>query len=446
MLRVTRVGFQVGGFIKEDARVIPVPDSTLLNSFHRNNWLTNVVIERAWQTDVTMSQSTLAEERWGLRSRPVMTQRAQLTGLSQNESADLLMHFARLAQHGCPTPLYPDRTRLTQVYSTGNRIYCDTTHRRFFIGQRVSIVPRDWGVVSVSGTYTPVEYALISSVTSTYLDLVDPLSSSTGYQVGSWVYPLFDAHPILRVDYNRSTRQIIDGVLSWTEVSGASTIPSVLQTPSGTPETFVYHDGLPIFDMTMNGTILGSVVREGAAFVSGRGGSTSVHGPTSRLTIDAEFKLVTRANWWRMASFFDLVQGRAFPFWFVNPQRLWELDSVQSSTKFRVKRTHFYYMFDPTSGASLNEPTWLQWFALVETDGTVHISKILDVEEVTQDTWDITVSDALPTSGIKRITAAHKSRLGEDYIEENWYTFGTVTTRLSLMEVLNEKTVSITNL
>ena len=446
-IRVSRIGLQVAGYWQRLGRVVPASPGSIFSSLYRNNWVSNVSIERAWMTDVTMSHSGLAEERWSLRSRPLLTQTTQFTGLSQNDSANLLIHLARQSQHGNPTPIYSDRTKLSSAYSGGSRIFCDASHRRFFPGQRIAIVPTDWGTVSITGVHAPTEYALISSVTDTHIDLEGPLLSSSGYEIGSWIFPLFDSEPVLNIGYDRTTRQIIDGTITWVEKSGLSTIPSLTNSTHVTVPSFSQYDGLPILDSTMNGSIAGRVTREGTTLSSGRASRTSVFGKINRFGIEAEFKMISRLDWWRLASFFDEVKGRMGAFWLVNPQRLWDLVSIQSSTVFRVRKTHYYYVFDPTlSDSTDGKPPWLEWFSIVQDDGTVSISKIASVAEVSQDIWDITVSDSLPITNVSRVTAAHRSRFVEDTMKENWFTLDIVTTKLSMTEVLTEQSISIPNI
>jgi hypothetical protein len=404
-------------------------------------------MERAWQTDVTRGFDSSAEERWSLRERPVITQTVQLTGMDQNSSADLLTTFARYGQHAQPAPIYSDRTKLTQEYSSGNRLFCDTTYRRFFLGQRIAVASRSWGVQNVGGAYALAEYATIKAITDTYIDIDNPLLSVDPYSIGSLVYPLFDSEPVLNISYDRVTRGIIDGAVTWIERSAQSTLPSLLSSPHVALPVFALHEGLPIFDAKMNGQISGAVTRSGTRFQSGRGSVIDIQGELSHFNITADLRFIDRVSWWRLTSFFDTVRGRTYPFWFVNPQRLWELLSVQSTTVFRVARTHYWQVFDPTASVSSDgKPSWLNHFALVENDGTVNISTIVSVAEISKDVWDITVADPLPTSNVRRITAAHKARFDSDVLSDEWITFDVVTTQMSMMQLHDEMEVVITNL
>jgi hypothetical protein len=96
--------------------------------------------------------------------------------------------------------------------------------------------------------------------------------------------------------------------------------------------------------------------------------------------------------------------------------------------------------------SSDGKPSWLNHFALVENDGTVNISTIVSVAEISKDVWDITVADPLPTSNVRRITAAHKARFDSDVLSDEWITFDVVTTQMSMMQLHDEMEVVITNL
>lgn len=104
------------------------------------NWRDKVITETTWKTGVQAARSG-SEQRAGLRLRPVRVVEALTHGWSCDEAAKLRTMIMRFAHARSLVPIYSDRQRLTGWVppSTTNTYLCDTTNRRFFVGQRVIV-------------------------------------------------------------------------------------------------------------------------------------------------------------------------------------------------------------------------------------------------------------------------------------------------------------------
>ena len=116
--------------------IVPIALPSLLPRAMMANWKTEVILESAYLTSVSVAD-TLAEDRRSLIRNPYRTQFINLSGLSRQESAQIQAHFLRTSDERIPVPLYCDFAGVTSA--TGVDIFCDPSLRRFFPGGRILI-------------------------------------------------------------------------------------------------------------------------------------------------------------------------------------------------------------------------------------------------------------------------------------------------------------------
>lgn len=411
---------------------LPLPSP--LNNLLLVNWADSVSLSGSYQTDVTPSRVSGAEDRQSLIDKPAREMQLTYTGLDRGRSTQMWMNLARMAEQRTVSPLPQDQTETSAASS--NRfdnglganvtdLTCDTTLRRFFVGARAVVIQRS------AEQIVKLEVAEIATVTDTVL---------TVYQLGSTfpansvVMPLIDAEIELKNSGRFKTDSVFNVKVRLKEVPGPSALERT-QTSAPTADT---HEGLPIWNIPINWgrSVKSGIVRAGKVTKQGRGATVAVRESRPRFehALDVEDE---RAEVWSALQWFDWATGRRQAFWLVAPNVIYTPVSV-STTQVAV---------DPI-GLLDDHEDFLENVAVVLNDGTVYIRGIDSITLVSGE-WRIVFDAVIPSislSDIAYVTSAHKVRFQADNYQERWVspTWGGIS--MSMVDLLSEEDAAISNL
>ena len=390
----------------------------------RANWSNEVKTSTAWNTDVATAKS-VAEQRRGLTGRPSRRSSATLFGLTLSQTASLTSFLQRSAQSRSLFPLFSDQSRATAA-SSGSTINCPTDYRRVSVGSRVVIMSEASGAFDVR---------TVISKTSSTITVDSPLS--TTFPIDSLVLPLLESRVLLS-----SAGLIITDRLGSAKVEGYElpgpwcADPSA--APNSTPAGFSSYLGHPILDIPLNYTSpLGfEINREGAHTGTGISQAVEVFGSRARVSLELPFLFTSRAEWWKLNTLLDSRCGRTFPFWVPSPTEDYEVDSYTvSGLKVKANGPELDWQYRP-------------YIYLAKLDGTVQVRTVVShLRSGGLDTLVLDTPFTSPTSGspVSRVGICYLARLDSDEIEESWITDETCEVTLKVVELLEEKSVTITN-
>ena len=427
-LRLGRMGVEALGNYQRLKNMEPNELPDVLPNLLSHNWTATAKMDSSFETDVTISTESSAEERRQLVDRPYRTMQVHFTALTKRDLNLLTMTIQRLSlQRMTPVPVYTDYTKTT-ASASGMSIPCDTRFRRFFENQRVVI--HDWS----SRRPGNVEYAQIDTLTDTEITLVDPLSGT--FPKGSRVYPIMEAEISLGSDMALPSDETLEADMLVREVTGYSAMPRTVQNYED-PDGFELYQDRPILDLQKDWTdgLRGGYSRDGQQFKSGRAQIAFVSGDRPRFWFEARFT-ATRANFWPLLNFFDSRLGRLRAFWVLNPSSAFEPTVLQTNL-VRMK----------PAGDIADWQSFFKQIAIIKKDGTKYLRGVASIVE-DSGLWVVTFDEAIPSTDladVRRITSAHLVRFQEDGLSEEWLSDGLVRTSLSMIEVLDEGAQELEN-
>lgn len=403
---------------------LPLP-SPLPNLFLAD-WRVQVQMETAFQTSVSASATTIAEERRQLIDRPERTLTLTFLELTKDSANRLWMNIIRYANERLPLPLYQDQMTTT-ASSTATVINVVPLLRRVFSGARVVIFD-----LGTDGQPDQIEYATILTVNPTTIGLSTTLVNT--YAAGAFVFPVMD----IEVDLDSSagvlpTDQMFEVSLTVSEKLGSSSLDVLVDgNPSGFP-TYLGHPVLNI-NPDWKSSITPSVVGGGKSYGQGRGLVVKPQGDRPRLSYDMSILTLNRSDSWDVLNFFESRAGRRRPWWFTSPHTLFEIFAINTA-----------YVDVEVSGNIEDVQDFVPFVAIVEKDGTVTIRGVASVTLVSGKwrlTFDTTIT-APALADIERVTSAHLVRQRKDFFKESWITDEHCEFRVESMDLLQEKTALI---
>lgn len=409
---------------------LSVPDSELHVLFH--NWAEAARMESSWLTRVTPAHGTLAEERWGLRDRPLRSQTLTWLARSAEQAAFIQANLRRLTNERFPVPVYMDQSLVTQTSpgAAGSdvTVYCDTLERRLFVGQRIAIV-------EVDGSYQPTGNYMIRFVEEIAPDRL-VVNSQLSFEVVARrgvVFPMMDVEPTLTAQSVYYTGTAILVTLTVTEVPGPSALPA---TDHGLPAGFPDYKGYPILTLQHDYTaqLNHGRFRDGEIVEGGRAPIPYLRGPRSR----QESEIVVRedrAGGFPAVRFFDSREGRLNAFWSIDPDQFF-VASAYADTHVDVAPTGLFSDFDQE---------WDQ-VGLVFKDGTHVVRSVDSVTDLTTH-WRIDPTEDFPSgyslADLERVARARLSRLKSDTLSETWRTENVHESTVAFVEILNERAATL---
>lgn len=411
-------------------RLTPLELPAVLSQWLIANWGEPIQVTSEYTTDVSTAVTT-NEERLQLADRPLRTQSVRLTGLNAARSAEILMSVMRLGTERQVWPLYSDHSRVTATSAgAGDQLYLDTRYRRFFLNGLIMV--HDW---SAAAGIQNVEIHQIREIYDDHIRTYDPLTLT--FNAGDRVYPLLDAELQLENSHQLVVPAYATATVEVTEVSGGSALPATV--PRGDDGFSDTYSGLAIFspraDWTRGASV--SVIRSGTAGSVGRARVIEVSGDRPRLEFTQDFAFLSRADWWDLHRFLDARRGRAYPFWYVAPHRLFEPVSMTS--------------VDITVKALKNiedVEAFIQYLGFRLYDGTQAIRGVDGVTDNLDGTWTIDFDSSLlgvTIDDVRTLTSAHLVRLASDAVTESWTTDEVVEMRVTFRELPRDEAASLTS-
>lgn len=423
-IRLSRDGVEVVSRRPPHA-IVPGDEPSILPKLSLANWQEALTIDAGWSTDVGTARSG-AEDRRALRDRPTRALKIPFTGLTQQEASEFWFNLQAFADARLLLPFYTDYSDLI-AESSGATLYCDTRYRRFFRGGRVVVheIVNDRFVVGV-------EYATIHEILSDRLILTEALEGT--YPKWSRVYPVVETETSLEQSAIFDNDQASTMELIVAEVFGRSAFPP--STPNGVVPTGVrFYDGHPIqpFFRSEGAKPVGSIVRAGNQYASGRTVVTELLEEKPRIRWDLQFAGHTRADAWQILQWLDYCQGRFRAFWMGDIGHFFELRAVNANS---------------IDIAPWSRVEWIEKFApaivLEPRDGSAPVfRRITGVTEepvgmgsVYRIAFDEPV--ALSIDEVRRTTTGRLSRFLTDGYRETWFTTERAVFDTQVHEVLNE--------
>lgn len=393
-------------------------------------WAGQMSVVTNYRTAIQQAVST-AEQRFGRSHAPLREISCTVEGFTPEESGLLMAASHRFAKAKSLVPLYAD-----QVETTANAAISATvlsisggSHTRISTGGRV--------VVLGKGMNPDQQHiSIVNSVGPSSITLATGLPSA--FAAGARILPLMETQVRLTSSGSALTDSTSSLDIQATEVAGKSQL-NILENDGDIPSGFSSYQSLPIFDGPVDwaSPITWGVSRAGQISAAGISNEVTVYG--TRAAIEFGFDLVhtTRESAFRTIRFFESRAGQLHPFFFVSPVTQFRFVS-RSSTQVRVR---------VTAKDFLNDWTTRPYMALVAKDGTQQVRQIQSVtfdsnEAIVTTLTAFTIADAQ----VERATVAYKVRFASDELEENWSSTRAMRCGISVVEVLEEKTVEVEDL
>lgn len=405
--------------------VIPIPLTTGAE-FLLHNWASELEIENAYETAISISATEGAEERCGILLKPERTLTFKWSRSGQVDVDKVFRFLERATRAQLPFPLYSDATDVTTFASAtaGNAtVLLNTTESRFFNGARVALLRLDHAYQIVSS-----EFYEILSRTGASLTFSTPLVADV--PAGSIVVPMIDCEIVLEPQATETHGQLVEVSLSVLEVAGRSQLPAI---STGSPDGFSTYQGFPIFNVDPNwgSPVAHSYSRQGQSYKRGR--KTVVYATAERARGTEKYGIsCNRTVAWGVLRFFDSRRGRLRTFFQVDQDYLWTVQSA-AGVFIEINKLGDFTEFQ----IALNPG----WIGIVMEDGTAVVREVVTVQDLPS-SWRITVLDALPTIAtpqIVRAARARKVRLASDALTEKWLHTGLFSTDWETLEALKEQ-------
>lgn len=399
------------------------------SDYFLHNWVSGAILETAWETDVISSKGSGAECRRQIRSKPLRTVEAHIQALDQNESTRLLMTLSRIVNQDYTMPLYTDVSVVSQD-STGTTLHMDTSYRRLYAGMKVVILPPN------GGAWNEDQIATIDTVNPTSLTLTSPLVSTV--VAGSLVFPRLEIDQGLNAALEFSTDRTPVLRIAAPESVGDEQLPE--SHDASLPPGVNIEQDLPIFEFQhewSQGYRL-THSRRGSTVRSGRDTLTLPNPPRGYWAANIRVPWCGRDEFWSLLEFFDSRRGRLQPFWLpVEPQ---SFDPVAISTGF-------VDVVDTFNFADLENATG--HIAIFFDDGHIDVGEVTDVQTVGPNkriTFTPVIEFTPDIANVTKVTLCMKARFASDVLEERWDTDKVGQAEISIVEVLDEDTHTITDI
>lgn len=398
--------------------------------FFVHNWTRDVRMRTIFNTDVTSSPRTAAEERVSQTPRPYRVIKLRYTRKDLNDIDRLLVTLRRMTRHRLPVPIVQDETPLlASIGSLDTTISFDVTFGRFFPGARIAIVELDLSHQPTGKVF----YRLISNIIdATTVEIDSDLGEAVTLKpFGGWaVFPMMDCDTVRRPRWRLRTDRLYQADMTLQEVYG----PSAL-SPWGVDDVqgFPTHGGYPIFNIEPDWIRAPrpGLNMPGRDFRKGLGRLAFNIGDRERSETDYILR-AERAEAKSILQFMESRLGRTRPFWEIDQETVWQVVGFSPTGDF--------IDFSPQGTFSDLEVANFQNVGLIYEDGTAYVRDVISIQDLGT-IWRMTVSPQLPmlsTTGLLRLARAHLVRQQKDTFEEEWTNALVMEARYRTIEVLNE--------
>ncbi|MEK7425259.1 MAG: hypothetical protein AAB131_15620, partial [Actinomycetota bacterium] len=248
------------------------------------------------------------------------------------------------------------------------------------------------------------------------------------------VFPTMDVEVNLQSSVQFHTEIVGDVPLRLEEVVGQSAIPP---SASGKPDGFDEYREQPIFSLPHNWSepFETRFLREGLHTARGRGFVIEPRGDRHRTIFSFKFGPADREEFWNLLRFFDTRRGRCRSFWMIDQENDWVVTSITGGGTL--------IDFVPLGDFAAFQDE-MQYVGFVLEDGTHVVREAVTIQDVSS-SWRITVPEdvGFVVGDIRRTARARLVRFKEDELQETWDHTGAVTSEFELIEVLEEKDVTL---
>lgn len=406
-----------------------IPLALVTNAdFFLHNWADEVLMSSAFQTDVSFSPQTGAEDRRGLASKPARTLSFRWNRNETDRIDRVLVACRAMTEQQFQMPLYQDQVEATVVSAATQPIVTMPTNRgRFFLGARVAIVHMSGSQVG------SVEFHAISNLTN--ISILLDANLTTAVAVGDLIFPVIDCEIELDVSETWEHQRLIEVKMEVSEVIGASQLPALAtDTPVETP-TYL---SIPIFTAAVDWSqpITRGYSRIGSKYRRGR--KDVVYTGASRARLTEKYALTGDRDYgWGVLRFAESRRGRLRSFFQIDQEFLWTIQDAAGITINVDKLGQF---------ADFNIALLDGYVGFELTDGTQIVRKVTNIQAFPS-SWRITLTDALPfaitPSSVVRFTRARIVRQLSDSFDEHWSHSQYFAAQWSTLEVLREQEVNL---
>lgn len=396
------------------------------------DWSEPVRVTTNWQTSIVPNQKD-GESRRALIGRPTRKVDASVLALNQSETAKQLSLLSRSGFSRTLFPLYPDQVNPSKDYSSGTstiEIQQNLAYYRFLENQNFVIYDPETG---------DFEIRQISSVTTgngtseISFNIAVPKANKN-----SLIMPMIQSRLRLDSDAEAITDRVLRSSMTGQELPGNWTLPPANDVNQNPPMMQTYN-GLPVWTMDpdFKNRIKINYTRTGRYTGVGTTQIASVYGDKARQSRSFEVEFDRREDYWELLRLFDSRAGRTHS-WYL-PSFTSEYEITQFTPGgIRVKS------FGPIEDWDFRPLVSITLF-----DGTIEIRQISTV--TTNGEEDIIVfSDGAfnetDLSKVDKAGSAQQVRFQDDEIVEEWSTDGVVTVDFSVVEVIQENTITLPDL
>jgi len=390
-----------------------------------HNWIEGFEFTSSFVTSLFLA-GTSAESRTGTRKRPKRSTTASFRAQDEETSRGMVGALNRIATKEYPAIIYCDMVEVDSVVVASKRINIDTEYKRFFVGGYVVVLSGD----TLQKAAIPFT---ITDVQSDHVIVQESFSSDT-IQAGDKIFPGYLAKYTVESGVTMNHWTNADMEYSATEKPGAPRLPARY---SSVPSTIEQYGGKMIFDFDHNwksGYQISSKMY-GDEHTLGANSIFMPKGDRPALTYDIELSLNSRAEIWRLGGFFELALGRLKSFWYKPEYAPFTLISVGTST----------VTVDAWSDSSVLAEAISQYVYLTTSAGTSFYPIASATYDSVNDRMTFTVIGSILESFVDVTRSGFGSlvRFSSDELTESWVTRSHATVSVSLIETLEEATISI---
>lgn len=404
--------------------------ASLLDAFLAN-WATPPALETSFQTLVTRGANSVHEVRRALAGRPSRLLTVTWTPTTRAELVRLLQMLANATDTEVVVPLVMDQAKVT-ANSSGTTVTADPTYRRIKAG----------GLVVVHGL-NDVANAQVRTVNTVGGSSFTVTSGLTGtITAGGYAYPGLACRMILAPrQVTLQTGRVGSVQAVFQEIRGAQALPGFETLGStGAFSTAADPDGngtYPVCTQEPDWSLPPTVgwARDGYEVDWALDRGVYPLGDRPRFTCSATWTGTDRATSVYMQRLFAACGGRLMPFWMLSPVEQWNVES-KSSTSIEI-----------TAESAFGDLTLYTAVGLVLRDGTRIVRPITSrVDSGSTYVLGWSAAATFDLEDVVRACPAYFVRFQEDALTESWSTENVCRVRTSVVEILSDADVEITNI
>jgi hypothetical protein len=390
------------------------------------NWKNPITVRTSFETRIENSL-TASEQRRLLRGRPRRSQSCTLTGTGRVATLSARQLFMRKSVAGFLCPLYSDQMVLTSAASaSATTLQIDSSaYRRISANSRAIVMRQEQGNV------TDFEVVAVSGVGATSLTIDSP-GLASGYPAGSLVFPVFESQIVDsysngfilttdKADFQNFTAQ--------ERVGNAQLLG--IEAVGGNPSGFDTFNSQPVFDGPIDyGQIRYGLNRIGSFSDVGIGQVPVFYGDRAVQSFSALLNCTTRQEAWDFLRFFESRGGRAYSFFFRSPLE-----------DYLVVGTNGNNLIVEDTGELLDW-AYRPYLVMELSDGSFDYRQISTVTQ-NGSNHEIAFVGGASLGSIVGARQLLQVRMFRDEIAERWISTEVCQMTLEVVEVLEEKSITV---